>query len=175
MHLRCAEYAACRTECQWTTEEKYSQLWLANNSYTLQLYSYIVPSRAPTPCRPRRPEVPAQWTASSHWQMVLSWSTVASSYWNTQMYTKGKRPNDWMSARNADCLVEVYTNPPPTWNILTEALENPPVGERLLAQQLRENYCPTTLPDAPLTPQPPTPQPPTPQPPTATPPEHTGR
>jgi len=81
-----------------------------------------------------------------------------------------------------ECLLEMLnvwlkcTNPPPTWNILTEALESPPVGERLLAQQLRENYCPTTPPDAPLTPQPPTPQPPTPQPPTATPPpEHTGR
>ena len=34
------------------------------------------------------------------------------------------------------------TNPPPTWNILTEALESPPVGERLLAQQLRDKYCP---------------------------------
>ena len=33
------------------------------------------------------------------------------------------------------------TNPPPTWNILTEALESPPVGERLLAQQLRDKYC----------------------------------
>ena len=36
------------------------------------------------------------------------------------------------------------TNPPPTWNILTEALESPPVGERLLAQQLRDKYCPQT-------------------------------
>ena len=36
------------------------------------------------------------------------------------------------------------TNPPPTWNILTEALESPPVGERLLAQQLRDKYCPRT-------------------------------
>ena len=34
------------------------------------------------------------------------------------------------------------TNPPPTWDILTEALESPPVGERLLAQQLRDKYCP---------------------------------
>ena len=36
------------------------------------------------------------------------------------------------------------TNPPPTWNILTEALESPPVGERLLAQQVRDKYCPQT-------------------------------
>ena len=36
------------------------------------------------------------------------------------------------------------TNPPPTWNMLTEALESPPVGERLLAQQLRDKYCPQT-------------------------------
>ena len=36
------------------------------------------------------------------------------------------------------------TNPPPTWNILTEALDSPPVGERLLAQQLRDKYCPQT-------------------------------
>ena len=36
------------------------------------------------------------------------------------------------------------TNPPPTWNILTEALESPPMGERLLAQQLRDKYCPQT-------------------------------
>ena len=34
------------------------------------------------------------------------------------------------------------TNPPPTWNMLTEALESSPVGERLLAQQLRDKYCP---------------------------------
>ena len=34
------------------------------------------------------------------------------------------------------------TNPPPTWNTLTEALESPPVGERLLAQQLRDKCCP---------------------------------
>ena len=37
-----------------------------------------------------------------------------------------------------------YANPPPTWTILTEALESPPVGERLLAQQLRDKYCPQT-------------------------------
>ena len=36
------------------------------------------------------------------------------------------------------------TNPPPTWTILTEALESAPVGERLLAQQLRDKYCPPT-------------------------------
>ena len=35
------------------------------------------------------------------------------------------------------------TNPPPTWDILTEALESPPVGEMLLAQQLRDKYCPS--------------------------------
>ena len=35
-----------------------------------------------------------------------------------------------------------FTNPPPTWNILTEALESPPVGERLLAQHVRNKYCP---------------------------------
>ena len=36
------------------------------------------------------------------------------------------------------------TNPPPTWTILTEALESPPVGEGLLAQQLRDKYCTPT-------------------------------
>ena len=36
------------------------------------------------------------------------------------------------------------TNPPPTWNMLTEAVDSPPVGERLLAQQLRDKYCPQT-------------------------------
>ena len=36
------------------------------------------------------------------------------------------------------------TNPPPTWNILTEALESAPVGEGLLAQQLRDKYCTQT-------------------------------
>ena len=45
------------------------------------------------------------------------------------------------------CLLEMLTvwlkctTPPPTWNILTEALESPPVGERLLAQKLRDKYC----------------------------------
>ena len=34
------------------------------------------------------------------------------------------------------------TNPPPTWNILAEALESPSIGERLLAQQLRDKYSP---------------------------------
>ena len=49
-----------------------------------------------------------------------------------------------------ECLLEMLTvwlkctNPPPTWNILTEALESPPVGERLLAQQLRDKYCQRT-------------------------------
>ena len=36
------------------------------------------------------------------------------------------------------------TNPPPTWYIITEALKSPPVGERLLAQQLRDKYCAQT-------------------------------
>ena len=36
------------------------------------------------------------------------------------------------------------TNPPPTWNILIEALASPPVGEGLLAQQLRDKYCTQT-------------------------------
>ena len=36
------------------------------------------------------------------------------------------------------------TDPPPTWNILTEALDSLPVGEKLLAQQLRDKYCPQT-------------------------------
>ena len=36
------------------------------------------------------------------------------------------------------------TNPPPTWNMLTEALESPPMEERLLAQQLRDKYCSQT-------------------------------
>ena len=36
------------------------------------------------------------------------------------------------------------TNPPPTWTILTEALASPPVGEGLLAQQLRDKYCAET-------------------------------
>ena len=50
----------------------------------------------------------------------------------------------------AECLLETLTvwlkctNPPPTWNSLSEALESPPVGERLLAQQLRDKYCPLT-------------------------------
>ena len=50
----------------------------------------------------------------------------------------------------ADCLLEMLTvwlkqiNPPPTWNNLIKALESPPVGEGLLAQQLRDKYCPST-------------------------------
>ena len=50
----------------------------------------------------------------------------------------------------AECLLEMLTvwlrqiNPPPTWNILTEVLESPPVGEILLAQWLRDKYCPRT-------------------------------
>ena len=36
------------------------------------------------------------------------------------------------------------TNPPATWDILAEALESPPVGESLLAQQLRDKYCSRT-------------------------------
>ena len=48
------------------------------------------------------------------------------------------------------CLLEMLTvwlkctNPPPTWNTLTEALDSPPVGERLLAQQLRDKCCQRT-------------------------------
>ena len=48
------------------------------------------------------------------------------------------------------CLLEMLTvwlectNPPPTWNVLTEALESPPVGEKLLAQQLRDKHCQST-------------------------------
>ena len=50
----------------------------------------------------------------------------------------------------AECLLEMLTvwlkqiNPPPTWNNLIKALESPPVGEGLLAQQLRDKYCPRT-------------------------------
>ena len=46
------------------------------------------------------------------------------------------------------CLLEMLTvwlqstDPPPTWSVLTEALESPLVGESLLAQQLRDEYCP---------------------------------
>ena len=46
------------------------------------------------------------------------------------------------------CLLEMLnlwlqcTNPPATWSILIEALESSPVEERLLAQQLRDKYCP---------------------------------
>ena len=46
-----------------------------------------------------------------------------------------------------ECLLKMLiiwlkdTDSPPTLNILTEALESPPVGERALAQQLRDKYC----------------------------------
>ena len=46
------------------------------------------------------------------------------------------------------CLLEIltvwlqHTNPSPTWNVLIEVLESSPVDERLLAQQLRDKYCP---------------------------------
>ena len=46
------------------------------------------------------------------------------------------------------CLLEMLTvwlqstDPPPTWSVLTEALESPLVGERLLAQLLRDKYFP---------------------------------
>jgi len=33
------------------------------------------------------------------------------------------------------------TNPPHIWEALAEALESSPVGERTLAQQLRDKYC----------------------------------
>ena len=48
------------------------------------------------------------------------------------------------------CLLEMLTvwlqrtNPPPTWNVLAEALGSSPVGEETLAQQLRDKYCPRT-------------------------------
>ena len=47
-----------------------------------------------------------------------------------------------------NCLLEMLTvwlqctNPPPTLSVLIEALESSPVEERLLAQQLRDKYCP---------------------------------
>ena len=47
-----------------------------------------------------------------------------------------------------ECLLEMLTvwlqcaNPPPTWNALIEVLESSPMDERLLAQQLRDKYCP---------------------------------
>ena len=34
------------------------------------------------------------------------------------------------------------TNPPPTWNILIETLESPSIGEKLLAQQLKDKHRP---------------------------------
>ena len=46
-----------------------------------------------------------------------------------------------------ECLLKMLTvwlkctNPPPTWDILTEVLESPSVGEGHLAQQLRDKYC----------------------------------
>jgi len=46
-----------------------------------------------------------------------------------------------------DCLREICsewlkrTNPPPAWEALAEALESSPVGQGLLAQQLRDKYC----------------------------------
>lgn len=54
-----------------------------------------------------------------------------------------KRENSTMD----ECLLKMLiiwlkdTDSPPTLNILTEALESPPVGERTLAQQLRDKYC----------------------------------
>ena len=46
------------------------------------------------------------------------------------------------------CLLEMLTvwlqctNPSPTWSILIEALESSSVDERLVAQKLRDKYCP---------------------------------
>ena len=46
-----------------------------------------------------------------------------------------------------DCLTEMCSHwlrridPRPSWEALTKALENPPVGEGHLAQQLRDKYC----------------------------------
>lgn len=47
----------------------------------------------------------------------------------------------------AECLLEMLTvwlkctNPSPTWNILINALESPPMGEGLLGKQLSDKYC----------------------------------
>ena len=68
-------------------------------------------SYVPAPCRPKGPEIPAQWAISSLWQVVLSWSTVTSSYWNSQVHSKWHSHGGRVSARNADCLVEVYQSP----------------------------------------------------------------
>ena len=57
-------------------------------------------------CRPRGPEVPAQWATPSLWQVVLHWSTVTSSYWNSQVHSKWHSHSGWVFARNVDCLVE---------------------------------------------------------------------
>ena len=52
----------------------------------------------------------------------------------------------WENLPMTERLLEMLTvwlkcsTPPPTWNILTEALESPPVGERLLAQKLRDKF-----------------------------------
>ena len=46
-----------------------------------------------------------------------------------------------------ECLLKMLviwfesTNPPPTWKILTEALESPSVGKNRLAEELRNKYC----------------------------------
>ena len=57
-----------------------------------------------------------------------------------------KRIEEEKSAMD-ECLLEMLviwfesTNPPPTWNILTEALESSPVGKKRLAKELRSKYC----------------------------------
>ena len=59
-----------------------------------------------------------------------------------------------------ECLLKMLviwfesTNPPPTWKILTEALESPPVGKKRLAKELRSKYCSGTEVDSDLTQQP---------------------
>ena len=48
--------------------------------------------------------------------------------------------------QTSKCLLEMLTvwlqRTNPTWNALIEALESSPVDERLVAQQLRDKYCP---------------------------------
>ena len=59
-----------------------------------------------------------------------------------------KRIESDNNRQTTNCLLEMlatwlqHTNPPPTWSILIEALESSPVDERLVAQQLRDKYCP---------------------------------
>lgn len=49
----------------------------------------------------------------------------------------------------AECLVEMLdtwlkqVNPKPSWRLLTNALEQPTVGEEQLADKLKRRYCPS--------------------------------